>query len=121
MRFWQLDTGAGESFQAHDNTVSALAAYRDQLGSLVLASADFEGAIIIWRAHAKDGLKKDRVRKGRPQSYRFDGTCSPIFLVRLCNTYRTMPRVKMYSNHVSYVIQAPSSVDQPLDLGLLSF
>lgn len=78
VRFWQLDTGAGESFQAHDNTVSALAAYRDQLGSLVLASAGFEGVIIIWRAHAKDGLKKDRVRKRRSQSYRFDGICSHV-------------------------------------------
>ncbi|CAN0464501.1 unnamed protein product [Ectocarpus sp. 12 AP-2014] len=61
VRFWQLDTGAGESYKAHDNSVSALAAYSDQLGSLVLASAGFEGAIIIWRAHPKDGLKKDRV------------------------------------------------------------
>ncbi|CAN0560012.1 unnamed protein product, partial [Ectocarpus sp. 12 AP-2014] len=55
VRFWQLDTGAGESYKAHDNSVSALAAYSDQLGSLVLASAGFEGAIIIWRAHPKDG------------------------------------------------------------------
>lgn len=62
VRFWRLDTGAGESFKAHKNTVSALAAYRDRQGSITLASADFEGSITIWRARAKDGLKQTTVR-----------------------------------------------------------
>ncbi|CAM9120840.1 unnamed protein product, partial [Scytosiphon promiscuus] len=61
VRFWRLDTGAGESIQAHENTVTALAAYRDGQGSLTLASADFEGVIAIWRASAKDGLKQHTV------------------------------------------------------------
>lgn len=62
VRFWRLDTGAGESFKAHKNTVSALAAYRDRQGSVTLASAGFEGSITIWRARAKDGLKRTTVR-----------------------------------------------------------
>eukprot|EP00752_Nemacystus_decipiens_P009558 g8538.t1 len=61
VRFWRLDTGAGESFGAHDNTVSALAAYRDRQGSLVLATADFEGDITIWRANSKDGLNRHQL------------------------------------------------------------
>ena len=62
VRFWRLETGAGESFRTHENTVSALAAYRDREGSLTFASAGFDGAIIIWRAHAKDGLDRHQVR-----------------------------------------------------------
>ncbi|CAM9561047.1 unnamed protein product, partial [Hapterophycus canaliculatus] len=61
VRFWRLDTGAGKSFKAHENTVTALAAFRDRHGSLTLASADFEGVIVIWRAPAKDGLKQHTV------------------------------------------------------------
>lgn len=63
VRFWRLDTGASESFKAHENAVSALAACRDRRGELMLASAGFEGAIIMWTTHAKDGLKNNRVRK----------------------------------------------------------
>lgn len=67
----------GESFTAHENTVSALAAYRDRQGSLILASAGFEGAITIWRAHAKDGYSRHQVRetegkKGRVSEKRAD-------------------------------------------------
>lgn len=62
VRFWRLETGASEPYQAHENTVSALAACKDRRGSLLLASADFEGTMIIWTAHAKDGLRADRVR-----------------------------------------------------------
>lgn len=65
VRFWRLETGAGESFRTHENTVSALAAYRDRQGSLILASAGFEGAITIWRAQVKDGFDRHQVRKRR--------------------------------------------------------
>lgn len=61
VRFWRLNTGAGESFKAHENTVTALAAYRDPRGSVILASAGFEGIIVVWRAPAKDGLKQNTV------------------------------------------------------------
>lgn len=62
VRFWRLDTGASESFQAHDNTVSALAACRDRRQSLLFASGGFGGAIVLWAAHAKDGMSDNRVR-----------------------------------------------------------
>lgn len=61
IRFWRLDTGAGESVKAHENTVTTLAAYRDRQGSLTLASAGFDGVIVVWRAHAKDGVKTHTV------------------------------------------------------------
>eukprot|EP00903_Cladosiphon_okamuranus_P006728 g6565.t1 len=61
LRFWRLETGAGESFRAHENTVSALAACMDRQGSVVLASGSFEGTITIWRAHAKDGSNRHQV------------------------------------------------------------
>lgn len=69
VRFWRLETGAGESFRTHENTVSALAAHKDRQGSLILASACFEGTITIWRAGVKDGLKQDKVVKRSLPSY----------------------------------------------------
>lgn len=61
VRFWRLDSGTGESFEAHSNTVCALATTRDCWRSLMLASACFEGTIVVW---AVDGLKDDgKVRK----------------------------------------------------------
>lgn len=69
VRFWRLETGAGESIKAHENTVSALASFRDRQGSLVLASGGFEGAIVVWKADIKDGLRRDMVRSCE------EGTC----------------------------------------------
>ena len=65
VRFWRLDTGAGQSFEAHSNTVSALATGKNWCGSLILASGGFDGAIVLWMTDAKDGIREDRVSKRR--------------------------------------------------------
>lgn len=64
VRFWRLDAGTEESFEAHSNTVSALATTRDCWGSLMFASGCFEGSIVLWTEDVEDGLRDDsRVRK----------------------------------------------------------
>ncbi|CAM9333629.1 unnamed protein product, partial [Discosporangium mesarthrocarpum] len=63
VRFWRLETGAGESFHVHKNTVSALASCRDRKGSLFFASGCYQGEIVLWAAYAKDGLHNSRVPK----------------------------------------------------------
>lgn len=64
VQFWQLSTGACTSFEAHKNSVSAVASCLHEVyGTVMLTTGSFDSDIGIWAIYTKDGKTQGRLPK----------------------------------------------------------